>query len=311
MGEGFDEVQLADIKLFPVVEGDVTNIDGGGPAVRVFGGQFTRLEAGESDKGLECGAGRVGGAIGARKEGNGGILAELFVDLGVEDGNEVVGIILRPGGHGMNLSGPWIDHDYGSLFAIFLQDLFADSLEILVEGGDDCVSWNGGLSDAFGGFVAIGIIGDMEAPRLALELKIEGLLDPLTALAFGENEILVLNRTNGERCLLAGVSENVGRKFSVGIKAGIDLLEHQCAGESASRHGELLGLEIIKQSQRQKAPVAVMIEDGLIADGDRSFKQTLGKGDLRSGKGNNLGFLPIKRSRTLQGQMIAPSGMPS
>ena len=50
-----------------------------------------------------------------------------------------------------------------------------------------------------------------------------------------------------------------------------------------------------------------MIEDGLIADGDRSFKQTLGKGDLLSGKGNNLGFLPIKRSRKLQGQIIAQS----
>ena len=138
----------------------------------------------------------------------------------------------------MDLTGPWIDDDDGTAFAVFLQDLLADALEILVDGGDHVVPGDGGMGNALRGLVPLRIVGDMDAARLALELEVKGLLDALAPLTLGEDQVLVLNRTDRERGLFAGVADDVRGEFPVWIETGIDLLEDKRTGEPAPRDGD-------------------------------------------------------------------------
>ena len=209
LGERLDEIELSDIVFFPVVEGEVPDVDGLRTAVGILGREFPRLESGHSHIGLEGRSRRVGRAKGARQERGGGIFAHLPVDLGIEHGNEMIGIILRPGGHGVDLSSPRIDDDDGTLLAVLPQDFLADPLKVLVDRRDDGVTGNGGLHDALGGFPTLRVIGEVDASGLSLELKVKGLLDALPALALSEDEVLVLNGAHRERCLLARVPDDV------------------------------------------------------------------------------------------------------
>lgn len=154
----------------------------------------------------------------------------------------------------MDLSRPGIDEDDGAALGIFFQDFFAEALEILVKRGDDVVARNGGLGDAFGGFPSLCIVGDMEASRLSLELEVEGLLDPLAALAFGEDQVLVLDGARGERGLLTRVADDVGCQFSVRVKTRVNLLELQGGGEPAPCRGEFLGPELLKGESFLRPP---------------------------------------------------------
>ena len=78
------------------MESDIADVDGGGAAVCVLGGEFAGLKSRQSHKGLESRSWRVGGSVSARQERDIGIVTDLFVDLWIEDGDKVIGIILGP-----------------------------------------------------------------------------------------------------------------------------------------------------------------------------------------------------------------------
>ena len=129
---------------------------------------------------------------------------------------------------------------------------------------------------------------------MSLELEVEGLLDPLAALALGEDQVLVLDGPNREGGLFAGVADDVGGEFAVGVDAGVDLLQDQRAGETAAGGGEFLRVQILDQGEGEDSAVAVVGQDGLVAHMDVTAQESLGKGDLLVGEGEDLGLLPVE-----------------
>ena len=205
----------------------------------------------------------------------------------------------------MDLAGPGINENDGAALGVFFEDLLADALEILVKGRDDVVPRNGWLGDPLGGFPSLGIVSDMEAPGLSLELEVEGLLDPLAPFALGKDQVLVLDRARGEGGLFAGVADDVGGQFAVGVKTGIDLLELQIRGESSTCGGEFLGPEVLDERKGKKRPVTIVGEDCLIAERDGAAQKALGKGDLLTREGEGLCIVPVGRGGELQDKIVA------
>ena len=131
------------------------------------------------------------------------------------------------------------------------------------------------------------------------------MLDSLATLAFAEDEIVVLNRTNRERRLLSRVSDDVGGKFPIRIEACVDLLQHQRTGEPPTCHGKFLGLQILEKDQGEKTAVMVMVQDRPITDRNPALQQASGECDLLSCKGDDLGVAPVEGRGELKSQIVA------
>ena len=87
----------------------------------------------------------------------------------------------------------------------------------------------------------------------------------------------------------------MGGELPVRIDAGVDLLEDQGTGQPPACGGKLLRSKILQEREGKDSAVAVVGQDRLIADLDVTAEESLGKGDLLMGEGEDLGVIPIQR----------------
>ena len=153
---------------------------------------------GDAHGNLERRAGRIRGAVGARKQRNLRIVLKLLERFRGDVWDEAVRVDRRPGSHGQDVAIVRIEDDQRAAFHALFQDLLAKPLQLHVERGDDIVSGLRRDADLLARLFPVRIEGDVVLALLALKLVVEGLLQPFAAFRTRPEHFVVLNRPVGD-----------------------------------------------------------------------------------------------------------------
>ena len=124
----------------------------------------------------------------------------------------------------------------------------------------------------------------IELSDLAPELVVEDLLESFATLAVGKNQVVVLHRANRKRRLPAGVADDMSGERTVRIKADVSLPQNEVGRHAALNHAKILRAKVLGDVHRQDPAILVMIQDGLIRNGNRPLQQAAGQSDLLGGR---------------------------
>jgi len=288
LGESLGEGELSGVTGTVVAEIEIADLETARTADAGLRRDQPGLQCGESDKGLEGRAGRVGRTEGPRVERNGRVVVELGENIRLDDGNESVGIKGRPRGHAEDFSGIRVDHHDGTAAAGFGQGVLAGFLHGEVQGGYDIVSRDRLLDDSLRGALAFGVEGEVEHAGCAAQLVVEDLLEAFPSLGIGEDKVPVFDRFDREGGNAAGVPHDMGGDRPERVMPEVGVLENEAGTESAAYFGHVLVGEIFGQNERKDAAVVVMLDKRFVGDIEGAAEQLFRGENLPAGEVDRL-----------------------
>lgn len=185
-------------------------------------------------------------------------------------GHEEGGIEGRPGCHGEDIARVRVDEDGCATAEGFCHDLFADFLEIKLEGGHDVHPRRGRVDDGFLSDTAFVVEEDVQLAGFAGELIFVRELECVPALDVGKKKLVVIDRSVGEPAGEADVAEDVAGEVAIGIGASVKGLGGESVVRESFDFGSVVLREVEGDDPRHDGTVSVVFCAGFNGERDGS-----------------------------------------
>ena len=309
LGQRFAKVQRTGVAALPVAEIDPPDSEGAGALEFIIDVHHALLQGGEAGGHFENRTRRIRRAVGAGNERDVRVLVERLEGFLGNGGDEPVGIDGRPGGHGEDFAIVRVDEDHRAALHTAFERLFAQPLEVGVEGGDDVVTGLRIEGNLLAGFLAAGVEGDVELPILAVQLVVEGLLQALASHGVRPEQFVVLHRPVRHAPRAPRVAEDVPGELALRIVALIDGLEGDALGLEAVEILDLRSFQILRDEHGKDAAILVVLQHLLLREGDGAADDVARDQHLLVGKGEDLGIGHGERRGKADAEILAHAGL--